>query len=82
MFIPSNHAFDDLPEEQRNDLDDDGYIRDLLQYHVVHGRHEKKDFHNEATFKSLRRRDDDDVSLPVRINIYKNNTVSHILTFI
>lgn len=70
MFVPSNEAFENLPKEEKSNLQDVDYVKSLLQYHVLHGNHTRDLFYNEATYKSEYTPEGADKPLHVRINIY------------
>ncbi|VDI51993.1 transforming growth factor-beta-induced protein [Mytilus galloprovincialis] len=75
VFIPSNKAFIDLPEEQKENLKDLSYAKEILLYHLVDGRHDKKSFRNEALYKSKSKMKDGDTFLKVRVNIYHGGEI-------
>ena len=75
MFIPSNDAFEDLPDEQKDNLNDTSYVKQILLYHVIKGHHLKDSFHSETTYKSESILEGDDKPIKIRINIYNNGQV-------
>ncbi|XP_061180230.1 transforming growth factor-beta-induced protein ig-h3-like [Saccostrea echinata] len=75
VFIPSNQAFNELPEDERNNLKDPSYAKLILLYHIVHGYHKKASFQNEVTYKSESRIEGGDALLQVRLNIYHEGEV-------
>ncbi|XP_052074124.1 transforming growth factor-beta-induced protein ig-h3-like [Mytilus californianus] len=75
VFIPSNDAFIDLPDEQKENLKDLSYAKEILLYHLVSGRHDKKSFRNEALYQSRSKMEDEDSFLKVRVNIYHGGKI-------
>ena len=49
VFIPSNAAFEKLPDEEKDNLNDTSYVKQILLYHVIKGHHLKDSFHSETT---------------------------------
>jgi uncharacterized surface protein with fasciclin (FAS1) repeats len=75
VFVPSNQAFEDLPQDQKDNLQDLSYVKVILLYHIIHGRHQKHNFRNEAHFKSESRMTADSELLEVRLNVYHDREV-------
>ncbi|CAC5411849.1 unnamed protein product [Mytilus coruscus] len=75
VFIPSNDAFIDLPDEQKKYLKDLSFAKEILLYHLVAGRHDKKSFRNEDLYQSRSKMEDEDTFLKVRVNIYHGGKI-------
>ena len=75
VFIPLNDAFENLPDEQKDNLNDTTYAKQILLYHVIKGHHLKDSFHSEATYKSESILEGADKPMKIRINIYNNGQV-------
>ncbi|XP_062571284.1 transforming growth factor-beta-induced protein ig-h3-like [Saccostrea cucullata] len=75
VFIPSNQAFNELPEDEKGNLEDSSYAKTILLYHIVHGHHQKASFQNEVTYKSESRMEGEDALLEVRLNIYHDGKI-------
>ena len=75
VFIPSNAAFEKLPDEEKDNLNDTSYVKQILLYHVIKGHHLKDSFHSETTYKSESILEGDDKPMKIRINMYNNGQV-------
>ena len=75
VFIPSNAAFEKLPDEQKDNLNDTSYVKQILLYHVIKGHHLKDSFHSETTYKSESILEGDEKPMKIRINMYNNGQV-------
>ena len=70
IFAPTNKAFDDLPEEIRNQLMNNmTLLTEVLEYHVIKGKVLSHGLTNEQLAPTLQGKS-------IRINIYNMDRVS------
>ncbi|XP_048755145.2 transforming growth factor-beta-induced protein ig-h3-like [Ostrea edulis] len=75
VFVPSNQAFEDIPKEEKDNLQDLSYVKFILLYHIVHGVHEKRSFRNEVQYNSESRQEAQSELLKVRMNVYHRGEI-------
>jgi uncharacterized surface protein with fasciclin (FAS1) repeats len=51
--LASGAAFEKLPDEQKDNLNDTSYVKQILLYHVIKGHHLKDSFHSETTWRGV-----------------------------
>lgn len=80
VFVPSNQAFEDIPKEEKDNLQDLSYVKFILLSHIVHGVHEKRSFRNEVQYNSESRQEAQSELLKVRMNVYHRGEVRKTFT--